>query len=39
MSRSARLVVSTLLLLALAAPAFAQGKKDAPRNYGIGHAG
>jgi cytochrome c len=27
-----------LLLLALAVPALAQGKKDAVRNYGIGHA-
>ncbi len=37
MSRSARLAVSALLLLALAAPALAQ-KKETPRNYGIGHA-
>lgn len=36
MSRSARLALTTLLL-ALAAPALAQSKNDAPRNYGIGH--
>lgn len=36
MSRSARLALTTLLL-ALAAPAVAQSKNDAPRNYGIGH--
>lgn len=36
MSRSARLAL-TPLLLALAAPALAQSKNDAPRNYGIGH--
>ena len=40
MSRSARLALSltALLVLVLAAPAWAQGKKDAARNYGIGHA-
>jgi len=38
MSRSARLALSLTALLALAAPAWAQGKKDAARNYGIGHA-
>jgi len=40
MSRSARLALSltALLVLVLAAPAWAQGKKDATRNYGIGHA-
>jgi cytochrome c len=32
------LALSFLLLLALAVPALAQGKKDAVRNYGIGHA-
>jgi len=39
MSRSARLALSltALLVLVLAAPAWAQGKKDAAR-YGIGHA-
>ena len=36
MSKSARLVASALLVLA--APAWAQGKKDMVRNYGIGHA-
>jgi mono/diheme cytochrome c family protein len=34
MSKSVK--VAALLLLALAAPALAQGKKDTPRNYGIG---
>jgi S-disulfanyl-L-cysteine oxidoreductase SoxD len=38
MSRSASCAACALLLLALASPALAQGKKDAPRNYGIGHA-
>ena len=38
MSRSARLALSLTALLVLAAPAWAQGKKDAARNYGIGHA-
>ena len=38
MSRSARLALSLTALLALAAPAWAQGKKDTVRNYGIGHA-
>ena len=38
MSRSARLALSLMALLALAAPAWAQGKKDTARNYGIGHA-
>jgi S-disulfanyl-L-cysteine oxidoreductase SoxD len=38
MSRSARLALSLTALLALAAPAWAQGKKDTARNYGIGHA-
>jgi mono/diheme cytochrome c family protein len=36
MSRSARLALSTTLLLAFAVPAFAQTTKDASRNYGIG---
>ena len=38
MSRSARLALSVACVLALAAPALAQGKKDTVRNYGIGHA-
>jgi cytochrome c len=38
MSRSARLALSLTALLVLAAPAWAQGKKDMVRNYGIGHA-
>ena len=38
MSRSARLALSLTALLMLAAPAWAQGKKDMVRNYGIGHA-
>jgi mono/diheme cytochrome c family protein len=38
MSRSARLALFLTALLALAAPAWAQGKKDTGRNYGIGHA-
>jgi mono/diheme cytochrome c family protein len=38
MSRSARLALSLMALLALAASAWAQGKKDTARNYGIGHA-
>jgi cytochrome c len=38
MSRLARLALSLTALLALAAPACAQGKKDTGRNYGIGHA-
>ena len=37
MSRSARLALSLTALLMLAAPAWAQGKKDMVRNYGIGH--
>jgi S-disulfanyl-L-cysteine oxidoreductase SoxD len=37
MSRSARLALSLMALLVLAAPAWAQGKKDMVRNYGIGH--
>ena len=37
MSRSARLALSLTALLVLAAPAWAQGKKDMVRNYGIGH--
>jgi mono/diheme cytochrome c family protein len=37
MSRSVRLALSVILLV-LAAPAWAQGKKDTARNYGIGHA-
>src|SRR3972149_4216219 len=36
MSRSAKLALSAALLLALAAPVLAQGKKDMPRHYGIG---
>ncbi len=36
MSRSGRF--AGLLLLALAAPALAQAKKEVPRNYGVGHA-
>ena len=36
MSRSVKLALSAALLLALAAPALAQGKKDTPRHYGIG---
>ena len=38
MSRSARLALSLTALLVLAAPGWAQGKKDMVRNYGIGHA-
>ena len=37
MSRSARLALPFVILV-LAAPAWAQGKKDTARNYGIGHA-
>jgi mono/diheme cytochrome c family protein len=37
MSRSAKFVTSAVLLLALAAPALAQAKKETPHNYGIGH--
>lgn len=37
MSKSAKLASAVLLALALAAPAYAQTKKEAPRNYGIGH--
>lgn len=41
MSKSVKLALSAALLLALAAPAFAQvkqeSKKETPRNYGIGH--
>src|SRR3990172_379053 len=36
MSRSAKLALSAALLLALAAPVLAKGKKDTPRHYGIG---
>jgi mono/diheme cytochrome c family protein len=36
MSRLARLAFTTALLLALASPSLAQGKKEAPRQYGIG---
>jgi len=38
MSRLARLALSAGLLFALAVPAGAQTKSDAPRNYGIGRA-
>ena len=38
MSRLARLAFGGAMLLALAAPGLAQPKKDAPRDYGIGHA-
>ena len=38
MSRSARLALAFVCVLTLAAPAWAQGKKDTARNYGIGHA-
>jgi cytochrome c len=38
MSRSARLALAFVCVLTLAAPAWAQGKKDTVRNYGIGHA-
>ena len=38
MSRSARLALSLACVMALAAPALAQGKKETPHNYGIGHA-
>ena len=38
MSRSVRLALYLACVLGLAAPAWAQGKKDAARNYGIGHA-
>jgi cytochrome c len=37
MLRSAKLALSAALLVALAAPAVAQAKKETPRNYGIGH--
>lgn len=38
MSRSVKLALSAALLVALSAPALAQAKKDAPRDYGVGHA-
>ena len=38
MSRSARPSVALALVLALGGIAQAQGKPDAPRNYGVGHA-
>lgn len=38
MSKWARLALAAGMLLALSAPALAQAKKDAPRNYGVGHA-
>lgn len=38
MSRSAKLALGCALLLSLAAPAFAQAKKETPRQYGVGHA-
>ena len=38
MSKSVRLALSLTALLVLVAPAWAQGKKDMVRNYGIGHA-
>ena len=38
MSRSAKLGACALLLLALAAPALAQAKKETVSNFGIGHA-
>ena len=37
MSKSVRFAISAFALLALAAPALAQTRKDAPRQYGIGH--
>jgi len=37
MSKSVKLASAALLALALAAPAYAQAKKETPRNYGIGH--
>ena len=37
MSKWARLALAAGMLLALSAPALAQAKKDAPRNYGVGH--
>ena len=38
MSKSIRLAVSAALTFLVLEPAFAQTKKEAPRNYGIGHA-
>ncbi len=38
MSRSAKLALGCALLLSLAAPAFAQAKKETARQYGVGHA-
>ena len=38
MSKLGRLAIAGVLLLALADTGLAQQKKDAPRNYGIGHA-
>ena len=38
MSRSVRLALAAPLLFALAVPVLAQPKKEAPRNYGLGHA-
>ena len=38
MSKSVSLAVSAVLLLTVSVPALAQATKDAPRNYGIGHA-
>jgi S-disulfanyl-L-cysteine oxidoreductase SoxD len=37
MSRSVKLALSLALLVAFAAPAWAQGKKETPRQYSIGH--
>jgi cytochrome c len=38
MSKSASLALSAALFFALSLPATAQAIKDAPRNYGVGHA-
>ena len=38
MSKSVRLALSATVSLALAWPALAQSKREAPRTYGIGHA-